>query len=240
MNAINVILTEDGAFEIVSPFPGKRDYRIFHDTDPDNHPWKVISEMGCSGVWREEDRFQSLDEALDWAVSLSSETYPVPAYGVTLPCGTYMARPGKVKIEDAMAGFGWSYIVSAMGWSHASYPADTPHSTVQAHFEEMVEDTLAILGDVEACPDRDDRGMCLWIADITIPVYAFVRTDNAKEVLLALFEEEGIPCTDAFDYTGRVNVTPHSALIIELDAARLARTAVPELPVSSAEAGRKA
>ncbi|MDW9481196.1 hypothetical protein GOB57_21355 [Sinorhizobium meliloti] len=242
MNALNVILCDDGAFEITSPYPGKRDFKIIYDGAHDCHPWRVISEMGGSGVWRDEDSFQCLDEAMDWAVSLSSETYPVPGYGVTLPCGTFFSRPGKVKIEDVMAAIGWSYVISVDGWSPVKYPKGTPHATVAAYFQDLLEDTAAILGSIDpeiAAEGEDEAGMELWIADVTIPVYNFVHRDDAQATFLSLFEEEGIPCMDSFDYTGRVNVNPHTATIIELEPFRTAREpSSTAARATSAEAGR--
>jgi hypothetical protein len=242
MNALNVTLSDDGAFEITSPFPGKRDFRIFHDVADNCHPWRVISEMGGSGIWRDEDCFQSLDEAMDWAVSLSTETYPVAGYGVTLPCGTFFSRPGKVKIEDVMAAIGWTYVISVKGWSPITYPEGTQHTTVASYFHDLVQDTAAILGDVDPCPPTDgeeDNGMEMWVADITIPVYGFVNTERAQETFLSIFEEEGVPSTTSFDYTTRVNVTPHTATIFELDAFRTAREPSPtSVQATSAEASR--
>ena len=228
MTALTVKLLDDGAFEIASPFPGKRDYKIIHDGSHECLPWKVLSEMGESGIWREEDTFQSLDEALDWAVSLSSETFPVPGYGVTLPCGAFFSRPGNVKIEDVMAAIGWSYVVSVTGWSPKVYPKGTSRDTAVAYFEDLVEDTGAILGSVDICnktDGEDDRGLDMWCADIVIPVSAFVRTEQAQEVFLEIFEEEGIPSTKYFDYECRVNVTPHSADVLDFSAAFEARKA---------------
>lgn len=234
MTALTVTLLDEGAFEILSPFPGKRDYRIIHDGSDEIHPWKVISEMGGSGIWREDDTFQSLDEALEFAVSLSSEIFPAPAFGINLPCGTFISRPGRVKIEDVMAAIGWSFVVSVMGYSPVTYPKNTPRSTVVAYFEDLVSDTGAILGSVDPGNKTDGEIETdnLWIADIVIPVSAFVRTIHAEQAFKEIFEEEGIPCTDVFDYQCRTNVAPHSADIIDFCAAFEARrphdTATPQ------------
>lgn len=226
MTALNVILSDDGAFEILSPTPGKRDFRILHDESLESHSWKVLSELGQSGVWREEDTFESLDEALDWAVSLSTETYPAPGYGVTLPCGTFLARPGRVKIEDAMAAIGWTYVISVNGWSPITYPKGTSRSTVTSYFEDLIEDTAAILGSVDLCPGtegEDDDGMEMWIADVTIPVAEFLHEDTRLEAFIEIFDAEGIPNTNLFDYVNRVNVIPHKADVLDFEEFRKAR-----------------
>lgn len=241
MNALNVTLSDDGAFEITSPLPGKRDFKIIHDGADACHPWRVISEMGGSGIWRNEDVFQSLDEAMDWAVSLSTETFPVPGYGVTLPCGTFFSRPGRVKIEDVMASIGWTYVISVNGWSPITYPKGTSKNAVLSYFQDLVEDTAAILGSVDRCPPTEgenDKGTDMWVADITIPVYGFVHTQHAQENFLAIFEEEGVPCVDSFDYTTRTNVIPHTATVIDLESVRKARVHSPApRTATSAEAG---
>ncbi|MBY3155516.1 hypothetical protein HFO56_24625 [Rhizobium laguerreae] len=242
MNALNVTLSPDGAFEINSPYPGKRDYKIVHDGSDGCHPWKVVSELGESGIWRDEDTFQSLDEAMDWAVSLSTETYPVPGYGVTLPCGTFFSRPGLVKIEDVMASIGWAYVTSVSGWSPVTYPKDTPQSVVESYFQDMVEDTAALLGSVDLCSptEGDEEHMDMWVADISIPVDGFIQTDHAQAIFLEIFEQEGIRCTDSFDYTTRINVVPHAANVIDFAPFLNARESAPERrkPATSAEAGR--
>jgi hypothetical protein len=242
MNVLNITLSDDGAFEIISPIPGKRDFKIKHDSTDACHPWKVISEMGGSGVWREDDSFQSLDEALDWSVSLSTETFPVPGYGVTLPCGTFFSRPGKVKIEDVMASIGWTYVLSVDGWSPIMYPKGTSKNAVISYFQNLVEDTAAVLGSVDRCPPtdgEDDNGQEMWVADITIPVYGFIHSDHAQSSFASIFEDEGIPCMDAFDYTTRTNVTPHSATIIDFASALKARElSQASHTTNSAEAGR--
>jgi hypothetical protein len=242
MNAINVTLSGDGAFEINSPYPGKRDFRIVHDGAHDCHPWKVVSDLGETGFWRDEDSFQNLDEAMDWAVSLSSETYPTPGYGVTLPCGTFFSRPGRVKIEDVMASIGWVYVISVRGYSPITFPKGTPVSSITSHFEDLVEDTGAILGSVDRENPTDseaDSGLEMWLADITIPISGFIQTDFAVHTFKSIFEEEGIPSTEYFDYATRVNVSPHSANVIDFAAARKEREA-PSAPnkAASAEAGR--
>ncbi|MCS4088983.1 hypothetical protein [Rhizobium sp. BK176] len=240
MNALNVTLSTDGAFEINSPYPGKRDYKIIHDGSDTCHPWKVISELGESGVWRDEDTFQNLDEAMDWAVSLSTEIYPVPGYGVTLPCGTFFARPGRVKIEDVMASIGWAYVTSVDGWSPVTYPKGTPKSVVESYFQDMVEDTASILGSIDLCNDNEDEPMDMWIADITIPVDGFIQTDRAIETFKAIFEQEGVTCTGSFDYATRINVAPHSANVIDFVPYLKARetSPAPRKAATSAEAGR--
>lgn len=240
MNALNVTLSDDGAFEITSQLPGKRDFRIIHDGAHDCHPWKVVSELGGSGIWREEDSFQNLDEAMDWAVSLSTETFPAPGYGVTLPCGTFFSRPGRVKIEDVMASIGWVYVVSVDGYSPAPFPKNTNHQTVKSYFEDLVSDTAAILGSVDPeVDDADESGMVMWIADIKIPVYGFIRTDRAQAMFLDIFEQEGIPSTNSFDYTTRINVVPHAANVIQLDDMRALRgSPITPIQTASAEAGR--
>jgi hypothetical protein len=242
MNALNVTLSTDGAFEINSPYPGKRDYKIIHDASDNCHPWKVISELGESGIWRDEDTFQSLDEAMDWAVSLSTETYPVPGYGVTLPCGTFFARPGRVKIEDVMASIGWVYVTSVTGFSAVTYPKGTPKSVVDAYFQDMVEDTASLLGSVDLCnpTDGEDKPMDMWVADITIPVDGFIPTDRAEATFMEIFEQEGVSCTDSFDYATRINVAPHSANVIDFASFLKARetSPAPRKAATSAEAGR--
>ena len=226
MTPSTVTLLTDGAFEIVSPFPGKRDYRVVHEGIYEACPWKVISELGESGVWRDENSFQTLDEAIDWCVAMSSETFPVPGYGINLPCGSFVTRPGKVKLEDVMASMGWLYVVSVLGHSPIQYGRGTSYATVAAYFEDLVEDTAAILGNVDLCTKPEEsveKGRELWIADITIPVCGFIHTATATETFRAVFEQEGIPHTDCFDYTTRVNVRPHEALILDFEAAFKAR-----------------
>nr|WP_250807197.1 hypothetical protein [Neorhizobium tomejilense] len=237
MTPLNVILLAEGIFEIISPFLGKRDYRITHDGVCEHRPWKVISEIGNSGVWREEDTFQSLDEALDWAVSLATETFPVPGYGVTLPCGSFLSRPGNVKIEDVMAGMGWAYVVSAMGYSPVKYPKGTSEATVRAYFEDLVEDTAAILGSVDICSRdecEDENNMDSWVADIVVPIYEFVRTENLIQTFTEAFENEGVTTTGHFDWNYRTNVAPHTAEVLDFESAFAAREAL-KAPVKSNE-----
>jgi hypothetical protein len=229
MTPLIVNLLANGTFEINSPFIGKRDYRIVRNTECDYHLWKVISELGENNVWREDNTFQSLDEALDWAVSMATETFPVPGYGITLPCGSFLSRPGNVKIEDVMAGMGWAYIPSAMGYSPVSYPRGTSETTVRAYFEEMVRDTIAVLGSVDKCPqDEDDTEQTTegWIADIVIPVCEFVHERKILSVLTEAFENEGVPTTGHFDWNYRINVAPHNAEILDFEAAYEARKAL--------------
>lgn len=238
MPNVNVTLAADGTFHVRTPYVGEFDYQVTLDADVRFPPWNVRSRR-AGGDWGPVASYHSVDEALDWCVSTALGEESTPGYGVSLPCGRHVFRPGRIGLEDIMAGSGWAFVTHVTGHSPLDLPEGATQEDAEEAFADLVRDTTAVLGDVElAAIDEGDR--TLWIADVTIPLNSLVRLDHVLETCQTLFDDEGIPHMRAFDYYKRPNVRAHSAEIVDFEAFKRARDASGDAPSSTAESGGEA
>lgn len=223
MTAPTVTLLESGEFEIIAPLAGHYDYRVEFDGKDVCHPWQALQQFEGSDTWKYANTFASLDEALDWCVSSATGIFPVPGYGVELPCGRFFSRPGRIEAEKVMAGMGWAYVTHVTGYAIRDFPENASHDAVRAHFEEMTEDTIVAVGDVVRCQrdENDLPGKYLWVADMLAPVNGFMLDTEITAEAAALFEEElgkGVVGVH-IDYQRRTGVDPHNAEVVGFPSA---------------------
>jgi hypothetical protein len=229
MTDLNVQLRADGLFEIKSPFLGKSSYQIVNNADdPTSRDWNVRSFFDGDMVtfsggdlvarWKVVNSFENLDEALDWCVSMVTGIYPVPNYIVTLPCGAHFTRPGRIPVENVMAGIGWSYVTHVKGNSVIKFPSTWTSEAVERHYEGLVEETAVVLGSIDICPsmeDEEDGSSSLWSADVMVPIGGFTRISEITEEASRAFAMEGVPVLADFEYFGRPNVKAHSSPVLD-------------------------
>jgi hypothetical protein len=124
-----------------------------------------------------------------------------------------------------MAAIGWVFVRYVTACSPLKLPKHAGRADAVSSFEATVDETTAILGDVYPCDEAEDGEMPdrLWIADVVIPVHAFVRSDSMADCFRELYEEEGVDVLDDFEHTTLVDSTPHAAQVVDLDVFRKAR-----------------
>lgn len=220
MPATNVSINIKGVFNIPSSRADRAQFRV-SAADECPHGWNVSSKFDGADQWNPAGHFESLDDALSWSVAEAGGDKD--GFGVTMPCGAFFSRPGRIKAEDVMAAHGWVYVTHILGYSGKDFPLGTPQSDIVAYFEDLVEDTSAVLGEVYRCT-VDENDQTLWVADIEIPAMELMNTASIPEVCLDMFEEEGIPCLNDFQYFTHTNVHPHTAAILSFEEHAAARS----------------
>lgn len=213
MQGFEVTLEGHGLFHVPAQRPGDAARKISYDPETKRAPWVVTEMDGPTCRWYRIVSFNTLDEAMDWAVS-DATGLRRPNYRVNLPCGKHFSRPGRVPAESVLSALGWVYVTHLIGFSHFSSPSACSEARARRHFLELTQDSPSVVvGDVTACDDGENR---FWIADLRIPFDGFIRREDIETEKDISFASERIPLVEGFDCMIAVGGEARSADLISL------------------------
>lgn len=218
MQGFEVTLEDYGQFHIPPAHADDGDRKISFDPELSRRPW-IVTEMSAEDCkWIRIESFNSLDDALDWCVSVTTGAAK-PQYRVNLPCGGSFSRPGRVKAEDVMSSMGWVYVTHLTGFAHFAPSEPCSETVVRRHFLSIIEESPNVrLGEIT--PLHEDATL-MWIADLHIPFEGFIQRDHIEFEKDIAFSSEGIKLrVQGFDCKVKLGASPRSADLFDFSARR--------------------
>ena len=218
---VDVRLLLDGTFKIKSNKPGSPEFQVCYKHDNGKEgPWEVLFGASNMKKIRLKVSFDSLDVALDYCVCELREldiksANGIKNYGVSLPCGRYISRPGKVEIEKILCSFGWIFVREISGYATDLFHKNETKEKVFDHFSRLTNVAKVQLFDVYHCEQGGELLKALWVADFRMEVNRLMHRENLAKYAFEAFEQNGLIVSENIDFISSGVGKDHKAQVIK-------------------------
>jgi hypothetical protein len=218
---VDVRLLSDGTFRVKSNKPRSREYQVRYKADNEEQgPWEVLFSVTNKKKAILKVDFDSLDVALDYCVCGLREpsvksTNEIKNYGISLPCGRYISRPGRVEIEKILCSFGWIFVRDISGYTTDLFHKNETKEAVFNHFSRSTNVAKVRLFDVYHCEQEGELLKALWVADFRMEVNRLIHRENLTKYAFEAFEQNGLIVSENIDFTSLGVGKDHKAQVIK-------------------------
>lgn len=214
MKLFTVHHRNDGSFEAEAP-EDRLIYKVLQDEAVSGGPWHVVSRE-ISGVGSvHESSFESLDDALEFAVRLAlilDDDEPTPRFEVEMLDGETFQGMGRVPAESVLAGMDWINVRELVGNYMIKGPEDMSQEEADFRVHQDIADKHVFLGQVDFVESED--GKSHWCADLRIPQNCFMKRELIEKVAEEAFTLEGLSVM-CIEWSTRTPVKAWTAEIVQ-------------------------